>query len=277
MIRLHQLAAGLVAVALVCSANSHLLAAEVLRYSFDDALVGTTTDSSVNGYDGNITGSLSSIAGVFGGAANFGTAAQAGSGRVNVPVLSNANFPTSNATMGVWFRDHSTNTNDGFLNFGAGSNSHHTWGSGNDGYFNIFRNPRVNNIQYEPVVAGFDPTNWHHLAIVNDVDNNEYSVYIDGVLAKQPNNVTDAVFGTTAFNLGQRQIGLNASGQWLDADLDEFVLFDEALTPEQIGNLMEFNDASGAPAAVPEPASILVWLMAGLAIGVTAWRRRNKS
>ncbi len=262
MIRLHQLATGLVAVALVCSADSHLSAAEVMRYSFDNA--ADFGENSVGPNGTTMDGAPTASVGMFGGAGNFSSS----NTWIQANGLSAANFPTGNATLATWVKDRASGTNNGFTNFGTGSNSHYTWSGGNDGYFNAFRTNRFDNLQYETVVPGYDPTEWHHLSLVNDVDNNEYKVYMDGELA--------GTKATTAFNLGSQWVGRGHSHRY-DGELDEFTLFDTALSQGEIQNLMEFNNTSGAPVAIPEPASILVWLMAGLAIGVTAWRRRNKS
>ena len=68
---------------------------------------------------------------------------------------------------------------------------------------------------------------WHHLAIT--FDGSTLSQYIDGVVDYSVNNN----FNTNGFdiNIGRR---VNLNGEWFNGDIDEVVIWDRALTQQEI-------------------------------------------
>lgn len=77
-------------------------------------------------------------------------------------------------------------------------------------------------------------TGWHHFAAV--YNGTDTRIYIDGLLDGTPVALTGNVFGSTA------PVGMGATGTGgspLDGKLDEFIIFDRALSITEINNLID--------------------------------------
>jgi len=192
--------------------------------------------------------------------------------RRDTNVTSNNDGPATNHDVNnVLFANSANNGNDN-LEVGTANNNVELYidsgsGSGND-TTRTFNAGTINN------------GTWYHLAVKFDVDDdpNEASVYVDGTLigSKSWNGAdldgaTDqpATLGIARFDRGD---------PWgdLDGGVDEFALWTgETLFDWQIEGLAN-KHFSPLQATVPEPATLLVWLLLtglGVALG---WRRRNK-
>ena len=115
-----------------------------------------------------------------------------------------------------------------------------------------------------------------HLAAVIDETNGEARYYVDGTLVN-----TTPLGGFDLDNLvdnqnwlGRSQFGADA---FLAGDFDEFRIFDQALTDDQVlGNFLAGPNTLNQP--VPEPASVAIWSLLGLAMcgfGYFRYRRKN--
>lgn len=175
-------------------------------------------------------------------------------------------FPGGAATLSMWIRLDNAGAQSGSLAaIGGSSNSHYPWTSGN-AYFTEFRNPRVDNVPLTEVPPG-SLDQWHHLAITTD-PGDAWRLYQNGV------EIHNATPGTFAID-SDPWIGRNNGGQFVDGLIDEVQLFDVALSPEEIQNLILFNSTEPPP-EVPEPGTLLLGLVAvSLAAGHTVWRRRR--
>ena len=114
---------------------------------------------------------------------------------------------------------------------------------------------------------------WQHVALV--YDGTDLNVYIDGNLdSPTADNITAGAIGAqTAFLIGDGPKGPTTT--W-DGFIDEVgIWYDQALTAEDI--LFLSDNSLTALAVVPEPASIAIWSVLGIALcGGGYLRRRRK-
>jgi len=96
-------------------------------------------------------------------------------------------------------------------------------------------------------------TGWHHIAVVIDADAMDMEMFLDGVsivtaaTARVPSDL-----GTTTQNwLGRSEYGADA---YYSGSLDEFRIYDRALTPAEITDVMG-GGLTGLASGVPDPAS----------------------
>jgi hypothetical protein len=113
--------------------------------------------------------------------------------------------------------------------------------------------------KYNVDVIKFNPTAnvtlnaWHHVAWVWDREDNTkgtLTIYLDGAKAE---SATVAKGSTTSLLNNHRavRIGLKQdSNSTFNGSMDELWVFNEALAPEQINNLMKTNDINTAPQVV---------------------------
>lgn len=119
--------------------------------------------------------------------------------------------------------------------------------------------------------------NWHHI-VATTTHNVGVSLWIDGV---NVTTVADAGTAITDNGSGQLFIGGNPQGDagatnlnrfraW-NGGIDDVAMWDRALNPEEIGQIYDFGQAGISLAAIPEPSSALLSL---LAAGFCFRRRR---
>ena len=241
--------------------------ADVLHYNFDDP-GDLAKDSSGNDNHGIVavtTNPLTQTTGKFGpgaGAFAFVNDAFDNTGTVwpwiQLPDLY-PSFTTGNATLSVWLKDNSTNSQDVTWNLGSGSANHYTWDDSGLGFWNTFRdNNRFDAVDYNALPGGpWDYTQWHHIAITNDISNDQYTVYFDGQVAGQTT--------TAGFSLSAQRLGWGSDNRYYDGSMDELRLYDEVLAPEQIQSLIQSN-------VIPEPSTAILGIVGVLCC--LLWRRR---
>jgi hypothetical protein len=100
--------------------------------------------------------------------------------------------------------------------------------------------------------GSYDDGQWHHVVVVSDRDSS-LQIFVDGQLdgeAIQGDNVDISSPGQPV------QVGQLNGGTWFDGPMDEFAIYDYALTDAQI--LAQYQTA-----LIPEPSG-LVLLVAGV-------------
>lgn len=99
------------------------------------------------------------------------------------------------------------------------------------------------------IPAGFDNTNWHHLAIVKKTTGTE--VYFDGLLAKTSSSGSAAVTPNGLFRLGTNELGTFGC----EATFDEVLVFSRAISAAEITQLQS-TPSSGQLAVALLPAAL---------------------
>jgi hypothetical protein len=256
-----------VAILLAPALDAH--AALVMHLKLDETTGTTASDSSGNGNIGTLTGAgfdfnTFSVPGQFGRALDFNN-----SGRIDV--TNNSGLPSNLSgpfTVAMWLNSGDWDGRDDVLvqysinglGFSIGLNV------GNGLNFGISSGTNT--------AAGFTETttlannSWAHLAaILNPTGGGIQSVYVNGVLATEDNNVAFGVINP-GFFIGARG-PLNS--QPLEDIMDDFAIYNTALTAEEIQDIMQFG-VGFTP--VPEPGTLV--LTAG-AVGVLAAARRRRA
>ncbi len=114
-------------------------------------------------------------------------------------------------------------------------------------------------------VSLWDQT-WQHLAFVFDGTLAEARIYQNGWEVSHETGVPAAINDISTFFLGSR----GGTTRFADADFQELVMFDRALTAAEVFD--HYNASLAASAGVPEPGtSVLILFAAGLLLA--RWRR----
>lgn len=125
-------------------------------------------------------------------------------------------------------------------------------------YFNLHF---MNEMPYAPATS-VQFGQWQHFALVKQPG--QYAIYIDGILAVNdtlPGFTDGPYFFPGTDNTGDRTIGGN-SGTFCGW-LDEFRIYDTALTPDQF-------------LIVPEPSTVMLIVIGCLGLYGCHWRTRNR-
>lgn len=246
----------------------------VVHYSFENP-GNLGFDSSGNGYHATVFGPAAQAGGVFGSGLRLDNSGVTNQQFLQLPnaVSTDGNFAGQAATLAMWIRlveaTPAAPRQTGIDRLGtAGSTAHYPWTNG-QAYLSTFRNTRVETIN---LLGSVDRTQFHHLAITSDASG--WRLYQDGQLVTGP---LAQLWGFPASNL---RIGAHAgvtfgsptvNDRLLNGWIDEVMLFNEALTPEQLSNLILFNQTAPPPPLAPEPAA---WALFALALVAIVGSRR---
>jgi hypothetical protein len=107
----------------------------------------------------------------------------------------------------------------------------------------------------ETSTANFGDGSWHHVAYVGD--ENGVAIYIDGVKSGGDTSLVASTYN------GQMEIGGSTRfSEYVDVQLDDLAIWDEALTEARIIELA----AGGSVIPIPEPSSTALLGLGGLAL-----------
>ena len=207
----------------------------VAHWKLDESSGAVVSDSSGNGYNGQLTGGTWISDGRFGGGLRL-----AAGDAVAVPGFP---APTPNWTVSVWLR---------VSNEQAASNSSDIWttilsteNSRSAGWeMNIDKRlaqPRYSFAYWSPPLTDYIGTDcscvqtgsWVHLATTVDTDTNRVIFYLNGMIADQQTRTSGIVAGDPTLYFGR----WNMDGRLLNGDLDDVAIWGRALTPGEISAL----------------------------------------
>jgi hypothetical protein len=229
-------------------------AALVGWWKFNDGSGTVAKDSSGRGNDGAITNPLW-VEGKFGGALNF-----TGTNYVDVPPASWSTIRTQ-ATVCFWaYGDAAAQPQANFI-FGAFSDpannearrmsAHVPWSNGNI-YFDT-GGPGYNRIEKAGSVSDYEGT-WTFWTLLKNADTGDQQIYINGVLWHSGTGMRQTMEGVTKFTIGTKP---SLAEGWYRGMIDDFRLYDTALTIDEIQDAMTGRGPSLGLATdpVPEPES----------------------
>ena len=214
-------------------------AALVGHWTFDDGSGTTAADSSVNGNHGAITGA-EWVAGKLGGALSFN-----GEDYVTVPPEAFSSIETQ-VTIAFWAYGDPNIQPQADCCFSAvqdvadaqtrvvqcnlpWSNGTVFWDTGGVGYDRIQK--AASPEEYEG--------SWQHWTFTKNADTGEQSIYHNGALWHSGTGFSLPMTGVTAFLIGSQANGTENN---YDGMMDDFRLYDRALTPEEIGWLAGWTE-----------------------------------
>ncbi len=263
------------------SANAGLIA----QYSFDESsgnvvadsvgtADGTATDLSFVASSAGVTGSGLGNAGVFNGTTSevtLGEPASLDLGTGDFTITGWLKMPT-NTTMGVFgnkpvFQNINYAGGGWVFEIGRGDRSYggeifFTVGGGSSSSFNqtqVFSDGRV------------DDDQWHWVAVTNSGGN--INMYIDGVLQTDTGALVSGTSTATSPAGTVAQFGARGTAQALyDGSLDDWRVYDEALSVTADGNGTLTGGALFDVWQVPEPASLSLLM---LGTGAAVLRRKT--
>ncbi len=204
-------------------------------WKFDEGSGTTASDSSGNGYDGTLEGDLEWVPGYYGGALDFKPA-----GAVIIPPESWSSIEKQ-VTITCWvYGDPDLQPHKDCI-FAAVVE-----GGGRGGNCHL---PYTDEVVYwdtegpgtgrDRISKGATPEEykgaWQHWAFTKDADAGEQKIYLNGVLWHSGSGLTCTMTGVTAFWIGCRPGDLTYAYAGL---IDDFQLYDRALTQEEIAQTM---------------------------------------
>jgi hypothetical protein len=203
----------------------------VLYYSFDEGAGNEVKDDSGEGYDGEISGAPEWVDGRFASGLKF-------SGEVNdyVQINKPLTIGSGNNTVALWIRvpENAAGRVGVILgNYPANPNSN--WELHSNGQLRVWWNNGNPDLY-----GGTDlrDDEWHHLTFVRDTDTGRFSMYIDGKREAAPGELGGSEIEFTTFHrIGGDNRGDNSP--WLQATVDELVIYNRALTRDEVQGLMD--------------------------------------
>lgn len=231
---------ALAAMAIMAQAQDFVTDGLIAIYTLDEADIDgdTVKDTSGNGNDATIIGTLSSVEGVIGEALQF----DSGPNYVEIPAL------------GDW-EQVSVECRALTVNLGhtyQGIISTWQWAAGK-----VHFKFQGNQIQVDKnggvkiTFAAVEET-WYHIIYTTDTGAGELKLYVDGVLAAEGNS------GVELENMNERRIGSeHDDSRYLEGIVDEVRIYDRALDEDEV--LQNFEAESNKLAVEPTGKLATTW------------------
>ena len=226
-------------------------AALVGWWRFNDGSGAVAKDSSGKGYDGTVI-NPDWVQGQYGGALNF-----TGTNYVDVPAASWSTIRTQ-ATVCFWAYGNPTAQPQANFIFGAFSDpanndarkmsAHVPWSDGTV-YFDT-GGPSFDRISKAGDPAQYEGT-WTFWTFLKNADTGAQQIYINGQLWHSGTGMTKTMEGVTKFTIGTKP---SLAEGWYQGMIDDFRLYDEALSVEQIQQAMTGRGPGTELASDPVPA-----------------------
>jgi len=233
----------IVCVVAILALGSVGMAGEVAHYSFDTSFA----DSSGNGLDATSSRPplLVDYDGKFGTCADFESDSRSLLEVSNDPVFSYL----ENMTIGVWLKPESWNGprrifqkgNDGDWRLRGGSS------------FLFSQNGRTAYADGDSSVH-FPLGQWTHVAAVVNTADDEIKIYQNGSeIASTSLQGRGINRNTSSLIIGAKELSNMYEGDYIDGLMDEFHIYSDALTSQQIGELMTTNAVANLPPVPTTP------------------------
>lgn len=202
----------------------------ILHYSFDAAEDGVVQDSSGKGNNGTVCGAKYCPDGKVGGAYQVGKRL----GYIQVPDQPAWSFADKRFSIGLWLRVNGLPYGEQMIiahDDGGGERNKWAFEFWNGGLCFHINTPnsasyRIAANQWVPQVG-----KWHHLAVTRD--GSAYSIYVDGACVSTENNQLPMPVANAPITIGQGE------GLYVEGTIDEVMIFDRALTQEDIRQLYD--------------------------------------
>jgi hypothetical protein len=246
------LIALILALGLSCCANAELVG----WWKLDETEGTLAWDSSGNELHGEVMGGTTWIPnGRFGGALEFDGAGSAGT-NVTLPI-SQLLSGLTNSTFAIWADFHNTGGDwQRLLDFGDGTTNGYMFlspraGTGDNSPLRFAITQTSNGAETQLNDAANLESGWHHVTIVFNADDGSMAMYLDGDVVQE---VQTPLFPSDLPLTTQNWLG---QSQWpdgiYDGVLDDFRIYDHALTPEDIAIVMTGAGSKYPFASGPNP------------------------
>lgn len=176
----------------------------------------------------------------------------------------------SSATFEVWLRPSDLSGNEVVLDAGGTTDGSSFTLAGSNLQLKVADSGTTQTLTAD--LSGADLSDFIQAVGVVDLDNNSASLYLDGELVASGAYAGADWAGTNDGGLGDifgGQLGGDLAGFGaFDGDIASFRFFSSALSAQDIQDLFDAQQA-----AVPEPASVVIWSLLGLALTGFGYRR----
>ncbi|MBL4571668.1 MAG: hypothetical protein JKY86_01150 [Gammaproteobacteria bacterium] len=228
----------------------------LVYYSFDELVDGVYPDGSKNGYDGELVGNVTSTTGVHGDGARIdGNPSYI---NLNGESFRSQDIPVDGFTIGIWAKldlKTSSVTNLFHMLFnawdinndnGAAERALYLWGDPAGSIYTASQSSDYWPMPGVVTAAPISPEVWHHYTYTYSRDTGIALVYLDGIEIHRREGILDIPLAgewELGAEIGHRVIesGITGLGQ-LQGSVDEFVLYNYALSPEKIAEM--FNEGT---------------------------------
>ena len=219
--------------------------------------INGTASNIVYDYDGtanNITYST----GKFGKAAVF----NGSSTGVEIPGLATMFGQKTSYTVSAWFKAPSSAMGNRAIfddyNYANSNLGLYLY----DGVMNFFA--RYNNSNTSGIYSGtvtYNDNNWHHVVATSDQTTGK--LYIDGELISSGAMPSPSYSGgSPVVSIGKQQHPGSSTYSWFDGSIDQYRIFDHAITPAQVTALYNETATSVASGTIENPSTIAYYKMA---------------
>ena len=252
----------------------------VSHWTFDQARFHETADDSHSSADANLVSMDSSsdwVNGQISGALNFdGDNDQAVITGAAASELNTALNGSDALTMSLWVRSEGTNNNhEGLFEHRSGDNTNLTGFNTPGGTLDNF-NFRINSAGLSTDAGTLVEGEWQHLVGVWQAGE-RFEIWLDGVLVEEALVSPDvALVADGDWRFGN---DIALSGRFFNGSIDDAGLWNRALSELEILGLFQSGQANlnlQQALEAPEPASIALWTMLALSLGLFGYRSQRK-
>ena len=219
--------------------------------------INGTASNVVYDYDGSAN-NITYSTGKFGKAAVF----NGSSTGIEIPGLSTMFGQKTSYTVSAWFKAPSSATGNRAIfddyNYANSNLGLYLY----DGVMNFFA--RYNNSNTSGIYSGtvtYNDNNWHHVVATSDQTTGK--LYVDGQLISSGAMPSPSYSGgSPVVSIGKQQHPGSSTYSWFDGSIDQYRIFDHAITAAQVTALYNETATSVASGTIDNPSTIAYYKMA---------------